>query len=57
MLNLKYKPLFSEVSSYGGTSFLLGGDGAYILSHEETGLGLRMALIHPHRQETGRQAG
>lgn len=38
MLNLKHKPLFSEAGPYGGTSFLLGGSGAHVLSHEETGL-------------------
>lgn len=61
MLNLKYKPLFAEVGPYSGTSFLLGGGGggggAYALSHEETGLALRMALIYPQRQEAGGHAG
>lgn len=57
MLNLKHKPLFSEAGPYGGTSFLVSGSGAHVSSHEETGLALRTALIHPLRQEPGRHAG
>lgn len=56
MLNLKHKPLFSEAGPYGSISFLVSGSGAHVLSHEETGLALRTALIHPLKQERDRQA-